>query len=295
MAVIIVVIAIILIGSLLLFQTSLSKDNEELNNQPLEEKFFTIVKILNKSAFSDKGEITKLNKRSFNLYGNGENQIINFHYSTGSLTITWKYKYYQKEIIHKKTYNNMRNLSIFEQGEVANKFVEEMNKVIINHKKNVMGSHNNSIRDVKSTNDSQIKPYGLDLDLHSNRNDAINSLKRMAENMGCQPNQVKDNFTSSIEGLNADELELLIEQLENKEKEEAIHFNIEEEDTAASIMGIWAINLMGEKVNGTNTFLLKYPELARAVSQGKEATANFLRENPKIQKEYMDFLLSKDN
>ena len=41
------------------------------------------------------------------------NQMIEFLYSQGVLAITWKYKYYQKELIHKRSFLNVRNLSLF--------------------------------------------------------------------------------------------------------------------------------------------------------------------------------------
>ena len=59
-------------------------------------------------------------------------------YSTGHLTITWKYKYFQKEVVHEKIFNNVRNLSIFEQQRIAEIMVSEMAVVISNHQNNVL-------------------------------------------------------------------------------------------------------------------------------------------------------------
>ena len=85
------------------------------------------------------GKVTTLDKRSFNLYQDGKNQIIKFEYGTGHLTITWKYKYFQKEIVHEKQYDNVRNLSLFEQQKIADNIISEMEQVVENHKNNVIG------------------------------------------------------------------------------------------------------------------------------------------------------------
>lgn len=82
---------------LLLFRffISYSKDNDDLQDQPLDKKFNIIINMINDVAFNGKGSVTTLSKREFNLYQEGENQLIKFQYSTGILTITWRYKYFQ--------------------------------------------------------------------------------------------------------------------------------------------------------------------------------------------------------
>ena len=121
------------------FFSDLNKDNADLQGQSLPEKFAVIVSSINEVAYGGMGKVTTLNKRSFNLYQDGQNQIINFQYGTGHLTITWKYKYFQKEIVHEKQYNNVRNLSLFEQQKIADNIISEMEQVVENHKNNVIG------------------------------------------------------------------------------------------------------------------------------------------------------------
>jgi len=133
---IIVVIGFILIKFLL----SLNKDNYDLQNQTLTEKFKVVVNMINDYAYNGAGSITILDKRSFNLYQDGKNQIINFQYGTGILTITWKYKYFQKEVIHEKQFNDVRNISIFEQQKIAEIMISEMEKIILFHKNDVMNN-----------------------------------------------------------------------------------------------------------------------------------------------------------
>jgi hypothetical protein len=110
------IIVIAIVGIILFrFFSSLSKDNDDLQSRTLDDKFNVIVNMINDAAFNGGGSITRLDKKDFNLYEDGQNQIINFTYSTGHLTITWKYKYFQKEIVHERQFNDVRNLSLFDQ------------------------------------------------------------------------------------------------------------------------------------------------------------------------------------
>ena len=111
---------------------------DTLQGQSLSEKFKFTVEALNDAAYNGRGSITTLDKRRFNLYENGSNQIIHFNYSTGHLTITWKYKYFQKEIVHEKQFNEVRNLSLFEQQKLAEVMIKEMMTIIANHQNNVI-------------------------------------------------------------------------------------------------------------------------------------------------------------
>jgi len=132
------VIIIIVVIILFRFFNDLNKDNSDLQGQTLADKFQFLVIDLNEAAFNGNGRVTTLDKRSFNLFQDGQNQIINFNYSTGHLTITWKYKYFQKEIVHEKQFNDVRNLSIFEQQKLATIMVNEMNAIVEKHQNNVL-------------------------------------------------------------------------------------------------------------------------------------------------------------
>jgi hypothetical protein len=134
------VVVIGIVGFILIrFFSDLNKDNADLQGQSLTEKFAVIVSSINEAAFGGMGKVITLDKRSFNLYQDGQNQIINFQYGTGHLTITWKYKYFQKEIVHEKQYNDVRNLSLFEQQKIADNMIFGMEQVVENHKNNVIG------------------------------------------------------------------------------------------------------------------------------------------------------------
>jgi len=119
------------------FISSLNKDNEVLNQQALSQKFSVIVDLINKSAYNGQGDITVLDKRSFNLYCEDHNQIINFQYSTSSLTIIWKYKWFNNEIVHSKDFNQVQNITIDGQNRIAHQMINEMSDVIENHKQKI--------------------------------------------------------------------------------------------------------------------------------------------------------------
>jgi|SRR5690606_29699485 len=131
---IIVVIVVVVIK----FLVDLSKDNEDIYlSESLNKKFTVIVRLLNDVAFAGRGTITVVDKREFILYEHNSNQIIRFFYSTGNLTLEWKFKYFQKEVISRKIYYDVRNISIFEQDKIANDFIRESSLIFEKHKAEV--------------------------------------------------------------------------------------------------------------------------------------------------------------
>lgn len=120
------------------FLSDLNQDKSDLQGLTVAEKFNGIVDYINESAFGGMGQITMIDNRSFSLYQNGKYQIIYFLYSTGHLTITWKYTCYQKEVVHERIFRNVRNLSIFEQQKIAKEMSDEMVIVMQNHYDNVL-------------------------------------------------------------------------------------------------------------------------------------------------------------
>jgi hypothetical protein len=131
--ILILIVAFILIK----FFIDLSKDKDDLQGQTLDEKFNVIINMLNEVAFNGNGKVTKIDDREFNLYEVGTNQLVKLQYSTGNLTIDWRYKYFQKEVVHTRQYNNVRNLSLFEQQKIARAFIEEGLYKIEEHKMSV--------------------------------------------------------------------------------------------------------------------------------------------------------------
>ena len=122
----IVLLIITLLAMIFLpFSRALMKDRSELHENPMEKKFNILITRINDLLMNGKGEITifKDNPRILNLFDdNHANMIINFYYSTGSLTITLKYKYYHVEIVKNKQFDNNRQAETFSQNDVAKHF-----------------------------------------------------------------------------------------------------------------------------------------------------------------------------
>lgn len=135
----IIIILIGIIFFLIKFALALNHDREDLKSINIEEKFHVILNMLNTYIFNGNATTIRLNAKSFYLHDEGQNQIILFKYSTGNLTVIWKYKYFQKEVVHEKQYADVRNLSIFEQEKIADDIIKEMNIVIAKHKIDVLG------------------------------------------------------------------------------------------------------------------------------------------------------------
>lgn len=119
------------------FSRALMKDRSELHENPMEKKFNILITRINDLLMNGQGEVVKFkdDPRMLNLFDdNHANMIINFYYSTGSLTITLKYKYYHVELVKKMQFDNMRQAETFRQQDVANHFCEEATIAIRQHR-----------------------------------------------------------------------------------------------------------------------------------------------------------------
>lgn len=116
------------------------KDRQELHREPLDKKFDILIACINQLMMDGKGEIVKFEKdpRLLNLFKNNHaNMLINFYYSTGTLTITLNYKYFKVELNKKIQFHNMRKADTFRQQDVAAHFVEEAKIAIHKHQEEV--------------------------------------------------------------------------------------------------------------------------------------------------------------
>lgn len=139
-------IIIVVCFVLFAFLKDFNKDNQDLEEETITQKFKTIANTINKYAYNGLGKTVPHpnDKRSFHIYQDGAPQIILFEYGTGHLTITWKYKYMgDNEIVHKKIFHNMRNTSYNEQEKIAEGMISEMDKLISEKLKKIQVSPNN--------------------------------------------------------------------------------------------------------------------------------------------------------
>lgn len=140
-ATLIVILIITLLAILILpFSRALMKDRAELHENPLDKKFSILISRINQLMMNGCGEVVKFENdpRMLNLFDeNHANMLIHFNYSTGSLTITLKYKYFHVELVKKMQFDNMRQAETFRQQDVANHFVEEARIAIQQHQAKV--------------------------------------------------------------------------------------------------------------------------------------------------------------
>jgi hypothetical protein len=128
-------IGLLVLGYIIKFFIDLNKDNEDLKEKSLEEKFGIIVNFLNQNIFKGQGETINVDKREFNLGKRGSNSLVKFHYSTGHLTIIYKTLYLEKEFEFQKQYNDLRNISALDQQRIGKEILDGMSEEIDSHLK----------------------------------------------------------------------------------------------------------------------------------------------------------------
>lgn len=135
--IIIVAIAIFLVFVFSRFGRDLRKDRQDLKHMTLPEKFQVMADMLNEAAFGGRGDIKIRTWKMFTIYEQDTNQFIIFDYSTGHLTITWKFKWLQVESISSKQFNYVRNINEAEQRKLAKRFIDESSIQFERHKRTV--------------------------------------------------------------------------------------------------------------------------------------------------------------
>jgi hypothetical protein len=123
--ILIVIISYFIIKIFLKFNKELEKDEKELNLQSLEEKFSVLIDGLNEYCYKGLGVITKLSPTNLNLYKEGSCQIINMQYGAGILRITWKFVYFQQEMIYKCNLEEARNVDELMQTNALKHIIQE--------------------------------------------------------------------------------------------------------------------------------------------------------------------------
>lgn len=218
MTTIIILIVLLILAILIIpFTRQLVLDKEELRKTPINEKFKELVTIINSTMLDGEGEITLFDDdpRLMNLMSeNKQNMLIQFYYSTGNLTLILNYKYFQKELVHKEVYNNLRNITIFTQKDIARSFIEVCNKKIIGHQQMVMKSltaampYGSKNINIKGDTTSFLASSYDDLSLRQKRS-VINLLYTIAKHKRLNDNEIGEltsiNQQAVILGLRLDD------------------------------------------------------------------------------------------
>ncbi len=167
---IVLLIITVLAIFILPFSRALMKDRAVLHENPLDKKFKILLDRINDLMMNGKGEITvfKDDPRMLNLFDkNHANMIINFYYSTGSLSITLKYKYFHVELVKKMQFDGMRHAEAFRQQDVANHFCEEASialrehQIKVNNQRGLKDSSGEYIFSQETVNNNSENPVEL--------------------------------------------------------------------------------------------------------------------------------------
>ena len=138
MTVALIFMLVLLVLALLIvpFARDMVKDRLEFQEQTLDKKFEVLIEHLNQGLMFGDAHITTFDNdpRSLNIFSDAHaNRIIHFMYSTGHLTIEMCYKYFQKELCFSHQYYNLRNITIFDQKNIARDFIERAKIKIAQH------------------------------------------------------------------------------------------------------------------------------------------------------------------
>lgn len=118
------------------------KDGQSLAGATLEKKFnILITKIINEGFNGDAIVKKGYDNSQLQIFNpEGTNHFVELLYSYGNLQVTWKYKFYQKEMIYNRSFLNVRNLSSFEEVKIANILIQEVTDKIQIHENNVLSN-----------------------------------------------------------------------------------------------------------------------------------------------------------
>jgi len=112
-------------------------DAEELKNQNIYDKFKFLIDGFNGYCFNGKGKVSVFDNKNANVYQEGSNQIVLFQYNAGMLTIVWKYKYFQNEMVYEKNFPDARNATEIGVKGALNTIIDEFNEQLSAHKANI--------------------------------------------------------------------------------------------------------------------------------------------------------------
>jgi hypothetical protein len=125
------------VSYVVLFVVESFRDKQELKQGGLPEKFSTLINFLNDWTYQGNGTIHKIDNYLFNLYKENSCQIIHFFYTADILSITWKFKYYQQEVVYKRDMRNARNTTDEQQAEFAKLIISEFAAKVEAHKRKI--------------------------------------------------------------------------------------------------------------------------------------------------------------
>lgn len=139
-ALIVLLVVCVFLFLVMPFMKALLKDKRELRERPLSDRFSVFYEIVNLHLMAGQGKLIPVegDPRSLNLYAERHpNMLIQTYYSTGSLTVRFKYKYFQKELVKEENFYEVCDADIFTQERMANQFVTKMQIAMHAHQQTI--------------------------------------------------------------------------------------------------------------------------------------------------------------
>jgi uncharacterized protein (DUF433 family) len=118
-----ILISVSIVLLVILIVPILKKNNKGKRQENIKTKFSMLIACLNEYCYQGKGYIDKLGKNYISLYKQDSCQKLTFKYELDKLHITWKFKYYQQEMIFEKVLSDL--------PDVTETWQVEMSKIII--------------------------------------------------------------------------------------------------------------------------------------------------------------------
>lgn len=139
-----IIIAVILLLGLIFipFFRQLYIDKCELKKQPLKEMFATLIETINQELFNGNADLKTFDDdpRIANMMDDDRpNLIVRYYYSTGNMSVSLGYKYFQKELKFTKQFH-MRGSDDNYQRNCGRAFVEEALKKMKAHERLVLSA-----------------------------------------------------------------------------------------------------------------------------------------------------------
>ena len=136
-----IIIAVILLLGLIFipFFRQLYKDKSELKELPLKEMFAVLIETINQELFYGKADLTTFDDdpRIANMMDdNRRNLIVHYYYSTGNMSVSLGYKYFQEELKFTKQFH-MRGPDSNYQRICGRAFVKEALEKMKAHERSV--------------------------------------------------------------------------------------------------------------------------------------------------------------
>ncbi|MGV0940001.1 hypothetical protein [Empedobacter sp. ULE_I140] len=135
---IIVVVIFFIVKKIMQYNKELKLDKEELMNQNIYDKFKVLMDGFNSYCFNDTGKVNVLDDKNANVYKEGSNQIVMFLYNAGMLTVVWKYKYFEKEMVYERSFPDARNATEIGLKSALEIMTEEFKERLDEHKAKIL-------------------------------------------------------------------------------------------------------------------------------------------------------------